>query len=196
MPRVPFVDPVTLPPDKRSALAFSAIQMKYVLAHATDTFVPFYQAIGTLRSSPEFDPLLRQMVILAAAAATGSEYLWSQHEARTVALGATAEQIEALRARRPFDAPQSAVVTFLHDLYEGRGVDDERVEEVLSVVTVRGFVESMLQYGLYLTCGRMIEAVDLPLQDPVAPANWDLLYGDQGTGDHGRAEGGSHGVEG
>jgi hypothetical protein len=45
MPRVPFIDPETPPADKRAALEFSQIKMKYVLAHATDTFVPMYQAV-------------------------------------------------------------------------------------------------------------------------------------------------------
>lgn len=175
MTRLPFVDPDTLTPEQRRALEFSAVPMKYIVAHARDTFIPLYTAVGALRESPDFDPLLRQLTMLLAADQSNCEYIWTQHEPRTRAVGATDEDIAAIREGRHLDTREGLVLAFVDDLFNGREPDDGRIAEVLEVVSVRALVEAMLQYGLYFMFGRMIEAAGIPVEDPLPPGDFSAL---------------------
>jgi alkylhydroperoxidase family enzyme len=174
MSRLPPVDPETLPPDKREALSFSTSPGGAIFAHATDTFIPFFEAVGALRSSPAFDPVLRQLVILLAAEATDSDYIRAQHLPRSREVGVTEDQIDALRSDS-LTGREGAVVRFVDDLFSGRRPDDQRLADVLAVVTVRALVEAILQYGLYVTVGRVLEVAGLPPDEPRPDAQWHLL---------------------
>jgi alkylhydroperoxidase family enzyme len=173
--RLPFIDPETLTPEQQRALEFSAVPMKFIVAHARDTFIPLYQAVGALRASPEFPPKLRQLTMLLAAHQSDCEYIRAQHEPRTLEEGASEEQIAAVREGRPVPGPEGVVLAFLDDLFNGREPDDAQMAEALEVVSVRGLVEAMLQFGLYSMFGRMIEAAGLPIDEPLPRGDFSAL---------------------
>jgi AhpD family alkylhydroperoxidase len=175
MPRLPYIDVDTLTPAQQRALEFSPVTVKYVVAHARDTFTPLYQAVGALRVSPDLDPLLRQLVILLAAKLGHCEYIWVQHEGRTLEAGATAEQIAAIREGRSFDGREGIVLAYLDDLYNDRRPDDARLEEVTALVSTRCVVEAILQLGLYVMFGRLVEAAAIPTDEPHIAADWTRL---------------------
>jgi alkylhydroperoxidase family enzyme len=174
MPRLPPIDPEVLPSEKRAALGFSTSPMTLIFAHASDTFIPLFEAVGALRASPDMDPVLRQLVILHAANSIGSDYLLAQHEPRSLEVGVTEAQIEGVLNGR-LGGREGTVVRFIDGLFSDRHPDDEELAGVLAVVSVRALVESILQFGLYVTLGRGIEAAGLPPDEPRPDAQWGLL---------------------
>jgi hypothetical protein len=164
--RLPLVDVETLSPSQRAAVDWTtfARTVPHVVAHARETFIPLYRALLSLRDSPDLGPKLHEFLETSAAAATDCDYIWSRHE-QILRSMASADEVEAVRERRRFGGREGIVVAFVDDLFAGRKPDDERLREVLEVVSVRGLVESILTYGLYSVFARVIEAAGIPADD-------------------------------
>src|SRR5437764_9551047 len=98
MARLPYVDPSSAPPRVREALeALPPLNIFRTLAHAETAFRPAMRLGGAILGEGELDPRRRELAILRTAAVTGAEYEWVQHEAIARGVGATDEQIDAVR---------------------------------------------------------------------------------------------------
>lgn len=162
MPRLPPADPAALEPEGRAMYEASRLEVTRVLAHAAGAYTPWRRALTAITESPDLDPVLRELVILRAAARAGSKYEWAQHEPRALAAGVTPEHIEAVRTGTPVGGREGLVISFLDDLFEDRRPDDRRVAELLEAISPRLLVEVILLTGVYTTVARVIEAADIP----------------------------------
>jgi AhpD family alkylhydroperoxidase len=169
MTRIPFADPETLPPEARALVEGSRVTVTGVVAQAADSAAPLAAMLAGIRKSPDLDPVLRELVILRAAASADSDYELVQHEAIARDLGVPDEQAEAAKSGRPLEGRDGLVVALVDDLHQGRRPSDDRYAEVLGVVSPRALVEAILLYGLYTTTARVIEAAGLP-PEPAAGA--------------------------
>lgn len=169
MPGLPFVDPETASAEVRAAFARSPLKLKQIVAHANGALLPINAAVASMSASPELDPRLRELVILSAAAQAGCEYEWVQHEPRALALGIAADQLQSLRAGGPLDGHAGVVVDYLRDLFAGAGPGDDRLQDVLSGLSVGGLVDAIMLTGIYLTFARVVEAAALAPELPYTP---------------------------
>src|SRR5256886_16662338 len=102
MARLPYVDPSSAPPRVREALeALPPLNIFRTLAHAETAFRPAMRLGGAILGEGELDPRRRELAILRTAAVTGAEYEWIQHEAIARGVGASEEQIAAVKAGDP-----------------------------------------------------------------------------------------------
>jgi alkylhydroperoxidase family enzyme len=169
VPRIPFADPEALHPDARAAFEGARVDAMRVVANASDTIVPWQEAVKGIRNSPDLDPVLRELVILRAAASVGSEYELVQHEAISRDLGVPEAQLAAMRAGEPIEGREGLLVSLVDDLFHGRSPGDERYEAVLAAVSPRALVEAIMVFGVYTTIARVIEAAALE-PEPAAGA--------------------------
>jgi AhpD family alkylhydroperoxidase len=169
MPRLPLADPATLGPDALAVYEAARVDAIRVMAHAADSVAPWVTMVGGIRNSPDLDPIVRELVILRAAAAAGSDYEFVQHQAIALDIGVTQEQIDAVAGGRPVEGPEGRLVSLVDDLHHGRSPGDERYAEVLAEYSPRALVEAILVSGVYTTVARVIEAAALP-QEPVTGA--------------------------
>ena len=99
MARLPYVDPAQASPPVREALeALPPLNIFRTVAHAETAVRPLLRLGGAILGQGELDPRRRELVILRTAAVTGAEYEWVQHQAIARGVGASEEQIAAVRA--------------------------------------------------------------------------------------------------
>ena len=101
------------------------------MRNADSAFVPYLRFGRAVLAEMELDPLLRELGILLVAARTEAEYEWIQHEAVAIEVGASAEQVAAIRDgvldAPVFDAAARAVLAFTAQLIEQPRPDDAHV---------------------------------------------------------------------
>ena len=98
MARLPYVDPESASPEVQKALeALPPINIFRMLAQADSAFTPFLKFGGAILTQLELDPKLRELVILLVAKEMNAEYEWVQHLDIAKAVGATDEEIEAIK---------------------------------------------------------------------------------------------------
>jgi AhpD family alkylhydroperoxidase len=160
--RIPFADRDELSPRGRELLDRTpAPEAMSVLANAKDSFVPWTDVVRGLRESPDLDLRLRELIILRTASRVGCEYELGHHRPIAADAGLTPEQIEAACSGAALEGNDGVIVSLVDDLFQGRGVSDERVEEALGLASTRTLVEAIVIAGVYVTIGRMIEAAGL-----------------------------------
>lgn len=168
MPRLPYADLDAVPADERELLERGGLMLKHVLANAPGLLLPLFKANGVLLASPGLEPLQRTLLILDVASRNGSEYVWVQQEHRARALGATDRQLDAIRAGEPVEGDRGVLLRYVRDLYAGDQPGDDRLEEVLRIVSVRGLVEAITLASIYMLWARLAEAAGMEPEEPVA----------------------------
>src|SRR2546425_3141046 len=99
MARLPYVHPAQASPPVREALeALPPLNIFRTVAHAETAVRPLLRLGGAILGQGELDPRRRELAILRTAAVTGAEYEWVQHQAIARGVGASEEQIAAVRA--------------------------------------------------------------------------------------------------
>ena len=101
MARMPYVDPASASPEIREALELlPPLNIFRTVAHADTAVRPLLRLGGAILGQGELDPRRRELAILRTAAVTGAEYEWIQHEAIARGVGASDQQIAAVKAGR------------------------------------------------------------------------------------------------
>lgn len=139
----------------------------YVFDHATAHFRMFGILSDTVIS--KLDPKVRELGILRAGYARGSQFVFSQHCKAARETGITDEQIAALpgwATSSAFSADERALLAYTDALIlEGGRVSDSTfaaLREVLSEADVVEFSYHVLLYGLHAT---MCKALHLEYDD-------------------------------
>ena len=125
------------------------------------------QNVGArIRFSGALDARLREVAILATAAAFGSGYEWDYHEPIGCNLGLSAEEIAAIRSGMPCGWPaEDAIVALCHAAVRERRIPEEQLRSLAGlvgraaaseVVAIAGYYQML---ALYLSAG----ALDHPL---------------------------------
>jgi 4-carboxymuconolactone decarboxylase len=170
MPRLPYVDPDSVPDSVREIISSTPLSLLRMVAHAQSAFDPWLRYSTALLKDLELDPLLRELAILQVAHLAESPYEWVQHAAIARALGASDEQLAAIAESRA-DAPslddeQRLVLLFARDVIVEGSAGEERVAEVARLLGPRGVVELLLVIGQYLAVAKLIATTGL---EPDAP---------------------------
>jgi len=144
-----------------------------MVAHAETAYGAWLQYGGTLLTRLELDPLLRELAILQVAHLVGSEYEWVQHDVIGRTLGATGEQIDAIKADRDddpaFDADQSLVLQATRTTVVDGAATEEQVAALAERLGPREVVELLLVIGNYTAIAMLIASTGLEPDQPLDP---------------------------
>ena len=144
-----------------------------MVANAESAYGPWLHYGGALLTQLELDPLLRELVILQVAHQVGSEYEWVQHDAIARAVGATGEQIDAIKADRDddpaFDADQSLVLQATRTTIAEGAATEEQVAALAERLGPRQVVELLLVIGNYAAIAMLIASTGLEPDEPLDP---------------------------
>jgi alkylhydroperoxidase family enzyme len=144
-----------------------------MVAHAQTAYGPWLGYGGALLTQLELDALLRELAILQVARQVGSEYEWVQHDPIARAVGASGEQIDAIRAGRDddpaFDVDQSLVLRLTRTAVNEGAASEEEIAEAAERLGTRQVVELLLVIGNYTAIAMLIASTGLEPDPPLGP---------------------------
>ena len=172
MARLPYVDPSSAPPKVREALEqLPPLNIFRMLAHAEEAVRPFLRLGGAILGQGELDPRRRELAILRTAAITGARYEWIQHEAIARGVGATDEQIDAVRRgvlhSDAFDDDDRLVLNCAEELLRDDGIRETTFAAAKERLSDREIVELILAVGYYRMLAALMNSVAIDLDEPL-----------------------------
>lgn len=179
MARVPYVDGEDLDPEYRDLIVSSLQPGKRVnvysaIANNPDVLDGLRTFLGSLWSSSGLSDRQRELVILTAASEVNSAYEWHQHVGIARDAGITDAEIAALGRddRDPFSDGERALVAYARAVARGR-VTDELHEVVVEHLGEEATVGAASVAAGYLALGRVIDALDVELEEDDEFYGWD-----------------------
>lgn len=170
MANLPYADTENAPSSIRQVLDRHPVSVLRMLAHAQTAFDPWLNYTGTLLGEIELDPLLREFAILRLARLRDSEYQWVQHVAIARALGATGEQIRAIKDGREDDPSlneaQREVLGFTREVTLDGAASERAVAAVAARFGPRAVIELLLVIGQWLALCSFVNTLGLELDLP------------------------------
>jgi 4-carboxymuconolactone decarboxylase len=174
MARLPYADTNSAPAAVRAAVERNPVSFLRMLAHAQNAFDPWLGYTSALLADLELDPLLREFAILEASRVRGSDYPWTQHVALARALGASAEQIAAIKEGQEQHPSLTEAQREVLRLAREVSVDGEASEEAVAAVSdrlgPRQVVELLLVTGHWLSICSLAASLDLQPDLPTMAA--------------------------
>jgi len=171
MPRLPYVDPDTVPDSVREIISSTPLSLLRMVAHAQSAFDPWLRYSSALLTALELDPLLREFAILQVAHLAESPYEWVQHAAIARSIGASDEQLTAIEDSREddpsLDEVQRLVLQFARDVIVDGSAGEQRVAELARLLGTRQVIELLLVIGQYLAVARLIATTGLEPDPPL-----------------------------
>jgi alkylhydroperoxidase family enzyme len=178
MARLPYADPRALPERVCETLdGLPPLNVFRMVANAETAFRPWLALGGSLLSSLELDPRLRELAILRVGRLERAEYEWVQHVPIARAVGATDDEIAALERDDLDDAAiderTRAVLEFTTEVVREVRASDRALSALGDHgLSHREVVELVLVISYYMGVARIAETagieVDGPLGDDVA----------------------------
>jgi alkylhydroperoxidase family enzyme len=169
MPRLPLAEP-------RDGAEPPALKLFAMVANAETAYTPWLRYGGTLLTQLELDPLLRELAILQVAHDAGSEYEWAQHDPIARAVGATAEQVEAIANGNiddpAFDPDQALALRVTRAMVTDGAAGEQDVVELADRLGTRAAVELLLVVAQYRGIAMFIASTGL---EPEPPAGAEQL---------------------
>lgn len=180
--RIPAIDPMTAPPDVRTALErLPDLGLFRVAAHAETAFGPWLAFSGALLSALELDPRLRELAILQVARQERCDYEWAQHEAIAAGVGVAEAQLEALRgddlAAPVFAEVERLVLGVVAEIGADGGARPQTIEALGRLMSVRAMVELVIVAGHYAAIARLVASFAIPVDEPADLALVDAAEG-------------------
>jgi alkylhydroperoxidase family enzyme len=154
MARLTYADTESAPSSIRETLDRHPVVFLRMLAHAEGAFDTWMEYTTALLAESEVDPLLRELAILELSRLRGSEYQWLQHAALARAVGASPDQIAAIKEGREDDSSLTEEQREVLRLSREITLEGEAGEEVVAAVAARlgprQLVELVLVTGHWL----------------------------------------------
>jgi 4-carboxymuconolactone decarboxylase len=122
------------------------------------------QAVGaTIRFGSTLDPRLREVAILAAAAAWGSRYEWDYHVPIAHGLGVEPEELAAIRegSGRGLAPVEASTVEFVFAAVRERRADREALSRISALAGRTGATEITAIAGYYPLLALFLDAADI-----------------------------------
>ncbi len=173
MSLVPYPDQSTLSEEARNALAQAPVPLNIfkMMANAETCFVPVTRLGGAILGRQKLDAKLRELVILQVATIEGGEYEWIQHAPIAISVGATQEQVDAIK-RQALDSPsftplERLTLRFTEQVVNRVKADEGIVRELMQSLSAREIVEMIFAIGFYMMMARLTETTRTDL-DPSA----------------------------
>ena len=164
---------VASPPSDDDTGSDAPPRLYQALANNPPILEAFRGMASTLRAECGLEERRREVVILAAARATGAEYEWHHHVRIGRAVGLSVEEIRAVADGRSdaLQAPEAALLEYVTALVDGT-VDDARHDALAEHFDERRVVGVAMLAQFYLGLSRVIGAFDLDIGEPFV--GWEL----------------------
>ena len=175
MARLPYVDAAEAGEPVRDALGrVPPLNIFRMMANAETAFRPWLRWGAVLLSELELDPLLRELAILRVARLTPhAEYEWVQHVPLAKAVGATDDQVAAIRQDDPeapcFSEDQRIVLRFTTEVLHDAQASDETLAQLAGVLSPREIVELLMVIGQYMMVARVMATTRMEIDEPAGP---------------------------
>ena len=175
MARLPYVDPASASPEIRETLeALPPLNIFRTVAHADTAVRPLLRLGGAILGQGELDPRRRELAILRTAAVTGAEYEWIQHEAIARGVGASEEQIVAVRAgdleADSLDEDDRLVLLCAEELLRNDAIGQATFSRARERLSDREIVELILAVGYYRMLAGLMNSVAMDLDELLGEA--------------------------
>jgi len=176
MARLPYVEPETAPTAVREVLERLPVKLNIfkMMAHAETSFRPLLRLGTSILAQQQLSAKLRELAILHVARLSPAEYEWVQHVPIAEAAGASAAQVEALRAGQIeapcFDEVERLVLRFTTEVVRNVGAGAATVAAMQRHFSSREIVELVLTIGFYMTIARLMETTAIDLDPPAGTA--------------------------
>ena len=173
MALIPYPDADDLDPRARAVLDRTPVRINLftMLANAPALMAPTLGLGRAILTAGELDPVLRELVILATAQRTGTEYEWVQHEAIGRHAGVRDDQLAALAGGAwdgpAFDARESLALQIVAELLDTGTPAPELVTRAAGELGRAGLLELLLVAGYYAMLGGVMRAVQLDVDAPL-----------------------------
>jgi alkylhydroperoxidase family enzyme len=170
MPRVPLADFEPALKQRLEQLWGTPPNLYRALANHPPLVAVWTEFSKVLRHDARTPRALRELVILRGAQLIRSEYEWAQHLPMARKAGVREAQIAALsgwRSSAQFDAREKAALA-LGEAVSACAVTDDVHAEAMRHFDHGEYVELSLVAAFYAMVGRMLDAMDVPLEPEVA----------------------------
>ena len=139
-----------------------------VMLHEPALGAPLQDLGSAIRFHTGLTDRVREIAILAVAAATGSAFEQYAHERVGHAAGLTDDELAALRARRfsSVDPVEQAAHDVAGRLLEGRSrLDDEEYDDLRATLGTTAITELVVLVGYYRTLAQLLDVYDVGVPD-------------------------------
>jgi alkylhydroperoxidase family enzyme len=165
MARLPYADTQSASVSIRETLDRHPVAFLRMLAHAEGVFDAWMGYTSALLADLELDPVLREFAILQVARLRATEYQWVQHAAIARAVGASAEQVAAIKeadeGHMSLTEAQREVLRFAREVtMEGKASEDVAAA-VAARLGPRQLVELVLVTGHWQAICALVGTLDL-----------------------------------
>lgn len=168
MARVPLLDEI--PEPAASALAEVGgrpINLYRALASQPQVLRAWIDMAWTLRTRAATPRTLRELIALRGAQVFGSEYEWTHHRRMGLEAGITEAQVAELeewRRSELFSPVERAALAFAEGMMDGE-VTPAAADGLAALVDPAAFVELTVMAGFYAMVPRVLQALEVPLED-------------------------------
>ena len=174
MAKFPVPDPNDLPQLANTIVSMHPpLNLFRTIGHSNTMVGPVLQLGAAVLTKTKMDPVMRELAIVRAAVLARSDYVLNQHDEIARVVGATQEQLDALRPtpidEGPFYKQVRAVLAFTEECLNDAKVSDETFDSV-SFLNRSEIIEVMVSVGFYSMISRISETLELDIETgPNAP---------------------------
>ncbi len=120
-----------------------------------------------VRFKTDFDPVLRELVIMTVAQELECVYEWSHHWVVAEKAGATPEQLAMIGSAKLEKAPMPVgpAVKYARLLTHNKKIDDKLVTALKKKFGVAGWVDLTIMIGYYGMLARFINTTGVPVEE-------------------------------
>ena len=173
MPRIPYPDPATWPPDDRAFLeSLPQLNISRMLAGSPSMFQPLTRVFSAYLSDGVLTDRMREIVILRTGHLCSSEYEVVNHNRVARLIGMPEEQIDALKPggdQSHFIAEEQAVLAFVDDVVTEGGASQASFGAVAAFMSPDEMIELTVIVGVYTMVSQICATFGIePEEVPIA----------------------------
>jgi len=169
MARIPYPDPITLPPANRALLEkLPDINIFRMLAGSGACFPPFMDFLNSYINEGALNPELRELVILRIGHLCGSSYELFQHERVSRMIGMSEERIKAAAGNMPsplYSEAENAALALADNLFAQIKADAGILQRARDHVGDTGLQQLILVIGFYMLVSRYLESFEIEIEE-------------------------------
>ncbi|MBI4307895.1 MAG: carboxymuconolactone decarboxylase family protein [Chloroflexi bacterium] len=178
MPRVAYVTPDNLPPDKRHLFDEIAKGRGFVpkpfqlLLHSPGACAQLSALGQYIAFNSVLPPAVRELAVLAVSRELDCQYEWSRHESMARKAGVSEAAVDVLKHRKSLTGMPSSEVTivrYARDLVRRHRVSDASFQNVQKMLGTQGAVELTVAVGFYILLELCMEALGVDLETEMKP---------------------------
>jgi alkylhydroperoxidase family enzyme len=174
MARIPYLDLADAAPEFAELLkSRPPLNVYRMVAHGGHTATGFLALGSAILSKSTLDPKLRELVILRVGALSDAKYEVFQHRRVAARVGVPAAKIEAVLANpgaepdsAVFDASECAVLRYTDAVVREVKAPEDLFRAVAAKLTHQQLVELMMTIGFYMLVSRLLENLEVDIEDP------------------------------